>query len=50
MQPPLVGSEAPDWLATAVFDQEFVEVSLSQYKARIATSLHAMLQWQAVIC
>lgn len=32
--PPLVGSEAPDWLATAVFDQEFVEVSLSQYKGK----------------
>ena len=32
MQPPLVGNEAPDFLAQAVFDQEFVEVSLSQYK------------------
>lgn len=32
MQPPLVGNEAPDFLAQAVFDQEFIEVSLSQYK------------------
>lgn len=32
MQPPLVGNEAPDFLAQAVFDQEFVEVSLSQYR------------------
>ncbi|DBA68717.1 TPA: hypothetical protein ACH3X2_013510 [Trebouxia sp. C0005] len=30
--PPLVGNEAPDFLAQAVFDQEFVEVSLSQYR------------------
>lgn len=32
LQPPLVGNEAPDFLAQAVFDQEFVEVSLSQYR------------------
>lgn len=32
LQPPLVGNEAPDFLAQAVFDQEFIEVSLSQYK------------------
>lgn len=36
LQPPLVGNEAPDFLAQAVFDQEFVEVSLSQY--RVSTS------------
>ena len=35
MQPPLVGNEAPDFLAQAVFDQEFVEVSLSQYKVSL---------------
>eukprot|EP00775_Hariotina_reticulata_P001362 gene1362-1703_t len=31
---PLVGSTAPDFKATAVFDQEFVDVSLSQYKGK----------------
>ena len=35
LQPPLVGNEAPDFLAQAVFDQEFVEVSLSQYRVRL---------------
>ena len=29
---PLVGNAAPDFKATAVFDQEFVDVTLSQYK------------------
>ena len=32
---PLVGSMAPDFNATAVFDQEFVDISLSQYKVRL---------------
>nr|ADI46952.1 PRX1m [Volvox carteri f. nagariensis] len=31
---PLVGSVAPDFKAQAVFDQEFVEVSLSQYRGK----------------
>ena len=31
---PLVGNVAPDFKATAVFDQEFVDVTLSQYKVR----------------
>jgi peroxiredoxin (alkyl hydroperoxide reductase subunit C) len=31
---PLVGSTAPDFKATAVFDQEFVDCSLSQYKGK----------------
>ncbi|GBF99374.1 hypothetical protein Rsub_12178 [Raphidocelis subcapitata] len=31
---PLVGNAAPDFKATAVFDQEFVDVSLSQYKGK----------------
>jgi len=31
-QAPLVGGPAPDFTATAVFDQEFVETKLSQYK------------------
>eukprot|EP00879_Flechtneria_rotunda_P029607 GHRR01032032.1.p1 GENE.GHRR01032032.1~~GHRR01032032.1.p1 ORF type:complete len:232 (-),score=66.06 GHRR01032032.1:42-680(-) len=31
---PLVGSQAPDFKATAVFDQEFVDISLSQYKGK----------------
>jgi peroxiredoxin (alkyl hydroperoxide reductase subunit C) len=29
-----VGSQAPDFKATAVFDQEFVDISLSQYKGK----------------
>ena len=29
---PLVGNIAPDFKATAVFDQEFVDISLSSYK------------------
>eukprot|EP00891_Asterochloris_glomerata_P003685 jgi/Astpho2/3685/Aster-04875 len=32
--PPLVGNEAPDFMAQAVFDQEFVEVTLSQYRGK----------------
>ena len=31
---PLVGSVAPDFKATAVLDQEFVDVSLSQYRGK----------------
>ncbi|KAK9821599.1 hypothetical protein WJX81_003971 [Elliptochloris bilobata] len=31
---PLVGSEAPDFTAEAVFDQEFVTLSLSQYRGK----------------
>jgi peroxiredoxin (alkyl hydroperoxide reductase subunit C) len=31
---PLVGSQAPDFSATAVFDQEFVDVKLSDYKGK----------------
>ena len=29
-----MGNPAPDFTATAVFDQEFVETKLSQYKVR----------------
>lgn len=29
---PLVGAKAPEFTAQAVFDQEFQEISLSQYK------------------
>ena len=32
VQAPLVGGQAPDFTATAVFDQEFVETQLSQYR------------------
>jgi hypothetical protein len=32
VQAPLVGNEAPDFSATAVFDQEFVETKLSDYR------------------
>ncbi|GAB4823815.1 hypothetical protein N2152v2_010861 [Parachlorella kessleri] len=31
---PLVGSTAPDFSATAVFDQEFIDVKLSQYRGK----------------
>jgi hypothetical protein len=33
LQAPLVGGPAPDFTATAVFDQEFVDTTLSSYKA-----------------
>ena len=33
-QAPLVGNPAPEFAAEAVFDQEFVPISLSQYKVR----------------
>ena len=36
---PLVGSEAPDFTAEAVFDQEFVTLSLSQYRVRAPRAL-----------
>jgi len=32
--PPIVGTQAPDFKATAVFDQEFIDVSLSQYRGK----------------
>uniref|UniRef100_A0A7S0D3J6 thioredoxin-dependent peroxiredoxin n=1 Tax=Amorphochlora amoebiformis TaxID=1561963 RepID=A0A7S0D3J6_9EUKA len=32
--PPLVGNAAPDFKATAVFDQEFVDTQLSSYKGK----------------
>ena len=32
VQAPLVGSPAPDFTATAVFDQEFMETKLSAYR------------------
>ena len=32
LQAPLVGNAAPEFSATAVFDQEFVDINLSQYK------------------
>jgi hypothetical protein len=35
---PLVGSKAPDFKATAVFDQEFIDVSLSKYKGKYVVS------------
>jgi len=31
---PIVGEKAPDFKATAVFDQEFIDVSLSQYRGK----------------
>lgn len=34
LQAPLVGSPAPDFTATAVSDQEFVETKLSSYKGK----------------
>ena len=38
-QTPLVGSEAPEFTAEAVFDQEFVTLSLSQYRVRLRSLL-----------
>lgn len=32
--PPLVGNKAPDFSAQAVFDQEFIDITLSQYRGR----------------
>ena len=34
LQAPLVGSAAPDFTAQAVLDQEFVDISLSQFKVK----------------
>lgn len=31
---PLVGNPAPEFEATAVFDQEFTDITLSQYKGK----------------
>lgn len=39
---PLVGNPAPGFTAQAVFDQEFMELSLSQYKVR--PSFQALIQ------
>jgi hypothetical protein len=30
--PPLVGNIAPDFSAQAVYDQEFIDITLSQYR------------------
>jgi peroxiredoxin (alkyl hydroperoxide reductase subunit C) len=35
---PLVGNVAPDFSATAVFDQEFIDIKLSQYRGKCAPS------------
>ncbi len=32
---PLVGNSAPDFSTTAVFDQEFIDIKLSDYKVRL---------------
>ena len=32
--PPLVGNKAPDFSAQAVYDQEFIDITLSQYRVR----------------
>lgn len=40
LQAPLVGNVAPDFSATAVLDQEFVDMKLSQLRVR-PESLHA---------
>ena len=56
LQPPLVGNEAPDFMAQAVFDQEFVEVTLSQYRVSAACqtatccSVHMLLGLHACSC
>ena len=36
---PLVGNPAPDFEATAVIDQEFADIKLSQYRVRAASSV-----------
>ena len=48
-QAPLVGSQAPDFTATAVFDQEFVDVKLSQYRVggRVCVSVGGWARAQA---
>ena len=54
-QLPLVGSEAPDFTAEAVFDQEFQTISLSQFRVGHRASTHviwlpAHLRPPACIC
>ena len=39
MQLPLVGGEAPDFTAEAVYDQEFQTVTLSQYRVTPIASI-----------
>ena len=39
MQLPLVGGEAPDFTAEAVYDQEFQTVTLSQYRVAPIASI-----------
>lgn len=34
LQAPLVGNAAPEFSATAVYDQEFIDLNLSQFKVR----------------
>lgn len=41
LQKPLVGYEAPDFVAQAVFDQEFQTVTLSQFRVR-GSSTHTV--------
>lgn len=47
VQAPLVGSPAPDFTATSVFDQEFVETQLSSYKVLCILLKPRMPQCQA---
>lgn len=41
-QYPLVGGEAPDFTAEAVYDQEFQTVTLSQYRVRILDMMQCL--------
>jgi len=45
---PLVGSKAPDFKATAVYDQEFVDVQLSQYRGKYVVLFMYPLNWTYV--
>eukprot|EP00887_Chlorella_sp_A99_P004572 scaffold4.g4572.t1 len=47
---PLVGSTAPDFSATAVFDQEFVDVKLSQYRGKYVVLFFYPLDFTASHC
>lgn len=45
---PLVGNQAPDFKATAVFDQEFVDVKLSDYRGQYVVLFAYPLNWTYV--
>ena len=47
---PLVGFQAPDFTAEAVFDQEFIKVQLSKYRGKCVLDSAARALFRRFVC